>query len=158
APAPTTGRGAAKAAAPPAPAASTNRMTFNFVADRASFPGSLAVTKEEAAHITSGGALADVYFRGEEKAQAETYGQAAGKILTFFSTKFGPAPVTSLSLVEIEAGSVNGYTAPGMIFLSPAGIGGKLNYRLLAHEIGHQWWRYVVSPETRSSLWLDEGI
>ncbi len=160
APAPA-GRGAARqpaATPPPATAASGNRMTFNFTADRASFPGSIAVMKEEAAHITSGGALVDVYFRDAEKAQSETYGEAAGKILAYFTTRFGPSPATSLSLVEIEAGSVNGYSAPGIIFLSPAGIGGKLNHRLLAHEIAHQWWRNVVSPEARSSLWLDEGV
>ncbi len=141
-----------------APKMSPGKVTYSYVTDRPSFPGSLAAMRDEAVHVTTGGAPVDVYFRGAEKSQAQTYGEAAGKVLAFFSTKFGPSPVSSLSLVEIDSGSVNGYAAPGIIFLSPAAIGSKLNYRILAHEISHQWWRYLVSPASRSSLWLDEGL
>ena len=81
-----------------------------------------------------------------------------GKIFTFLTTKFGPAQLTSLTLVEIDEGSVNSYAAPGLIFLSPAGIGEKPNLRLLANEIGHQWWRHQVSPASKQNLWLDVGM
>ena len=138
--------------------AASGKSTFRFVNERADFPGSFAVVREQPQRITTGGAAVDVYFRGAEAGQAQTYGEAAGKIFGFYTTKFGPAAVTSLSLVEIDAGSVNGYAAPGIVFLSPQGIGGKLNYRLLSHEIAHQWWRGVVSPRTRAHLWLDEGM
>ncbi len=129
-----------------------------FVYDQPAFPGSLAVVREPPQRVNSGGAPVDVYFRDAEKTQAQTYGDAAGKILAFYSSKFGPANSASLSLVEIDAGSVNGYSGPGMIFLSPRGIGNKLNYRLLSHELAHQWWRGLVSPASRSHLWLDEGL
>lgn len=125
---------------------------------RAGFPGSVAAVREQPQRVSSGGAPVDVYFRGPEASQAQVYGESAGKILTYYSSRFGPAPVSALSLVEIDAGSVNGYTAPGIIFLSPRAIGSRLNYRILSHEIAHQWWRGVVSPATRAHLWLDEGL
>lgn len=134
------------------------RSTFTFVYDRPSFPGSLAVVREQPQRVTTGGSPVEVYFRGSEVGQAQTYGEATGKILAFYSSKFGPAPVTSLSLVEIDEGSVNGYSAPGIVFLSPRAIGTRLNYRLLSHELAHQWWRTLVSPAARAHLWLDEGL
>ena len=134
------------------------RHTFRFVYDRPAFPGSLAVVREQPQRVTSGGAPVSVYFRGPELAQAQAYGEAAGKILTFFSSKFGPTPDPTVSLVEIDEGSVNGYCAAGIIFLSPGAIGDQLNYRLLAHELAHQWWRGIVSPASRAHLWLDEGL
>ena len=134
------------------------RHTFRFVYDRPAFSGSLAVVREQPQRVTGGGAQVDVYFRGPELAQAQTYGDAAGKILTFFSSKFGPTQDPTVSLVEIDEGSVNGYCAPGIIFLSPRAIGDQLNYRLLAHELAHQWWRGIVSPVSRTHLWLDEGL
>ena len=134
------------------------RQTFRFVYDRPAFPGSLAVVREQPQRVTSGGAQVDVYFRGPELAQPQTYGEATGKILSFLSSKFGPTPDSTVSLVEIDEGSVNGYCAPGIIFLSPRAIGDQLNYRLLAHELAHLWWRGIVSPASRTHLWLDEGL
>jgi hypothetical protein len=134
------------------------KVVFTFKDDRSSFPGSFAAVREAPEHVTSGGAPVDVFFRGAEKAQSQAYGEAAGKMLAFFNTKFGPSFVTGLTLVEIDEGSVNSYAGPGIIFLSPAGIGQKVNNRLLANEVGHQWWRYVVSPAARQHLWLDVGM
>ena len=134
------------------------RHTFRFVYDRPAFPGSLAVVRKQPQRVTGGGAPVNVYFRDPELAQAQAYGEGAGKILTFFSSKFGPTPDPTVSLVEIDEGSVNGYCAPGIVFLSPGAIGNQLNYRLLAHELAHQWWRGIVSPASRAHLWLDEGL
>ncbi len=138
--------------------AAGGKTTYSFDYTRSGFPASVAVVSDQPVHVSSGGFPVDVYFRGSERSQAQAYGEAAGKILSFFSSKFGPAPLTSLSLVEIDAGSVNGYSAPGMVFLSPRAIGSKLNYRLLANEISHEWWRHSVSPATNADLWLDEGL
>ena len=145
------GRGEMK----PAPA---GKATWSFVYDRPGFPGSFAVVREQPQRFTESGLPVEVYFRGPEESQAQAYAEAAGKIVSFYASKFGPAPLTSMALVEIDAGSVNGYSAPGITFLSPRAIGNKLNYRLLSHELAHQWWRGMVSPASRADLWLDEGL
>ncbi len=134
------------------------KLVFSSKFDRPSFPGSLAVVREPVVKSSAGGAPVDVYFRGAEKPQSETYGDDAGKMLTYFASKFGPNLVTHMALVEIDEGSVNSYAAPGIVFLSPMGIGQRVNTRLLSNEIAHQWWRYTVSPASRSDLWLDVGM
>jgi hypothetical protein len=134
------------------------KLLFSSRFDRPSLPGSIAVVREPVVKSAAGGAPVDVYFRASEKGQSEAYGEAAGKMLTYFASKFGPNLVTQMILVEIDEGSVNSYAAPGLIFLSPAGIGARVNDRLLSNEIAHQWWRYTVSPGSRQDLWLDVGM
>src|SRR5262249_40970603 len=52
----------------------------------------------------------------------------------------------------------NGYSAPGLIFLSPRGIGKQPNAKLLANQISRQWFEELVSPATRNHLWLTNGL
>ena len=60
-------------------------------------------------------------------------------------------------MVETEDGTPNGYSAPGMIFLSPKGIGDQVGARLLANQISRQWWGTLVSPTSRNHMWLENG-
>ncbi|PYU92355.1 MAG: hypothetical protein DMG25_12235, partial [Acidobacteria bacterium] len=41
--------------------------------------------------------------------------------------------------------------------LASRGFSDPVNYRLLAHEISHQWWRCLVSPATPDDAYLDDG-
>ena len=55
---------------------------------------------------------------------AQPYGQETGKMMSYFTGVYRPAARTPIStVVETEDGAPNGYAAPGMIFLSPRGIG-----------------------------------
>ena len=51
-------------------------------------------------------------------------------------------------MVETEDGAVNGYSAPGIIFLAPATIYKQVNTRLLSNQLSRQWWGVLVSPTT----------
>ena len=53
------------------------------------------------------------------------------------------------------------YPRPGLpeLPLSPAAaITEKVNYRLLANTIAHQWWGVSVSPASRDDWWLSDGF
>ena len=126
--------------------------------DRASFPGSIALASVKPEQVTHQGATTSIYFRDESREQANAYGEATGQILQHFTALFGAPPSTSLTLVETEEHAPNGYAAPGVLFLSPRGIGKKVNERLLAQQVAHQWWRVLVSPASRRHLWLDNGL
>ncbi len=77
--------------------------------------------------------------------------------MTFLTTEYGLAPQANLTLVETEAGAVNGYSAPGIIFLAPGSISKKVNTRVLTNQLSRQWWGVLVSPTNRNYLWLDNG-
>ena len=71
---------------------------------------------------------------------AANYGEAAAKIMAFYSDKFGPLPNGHLDIAEIEDGTVNGYRAPGLVALASRLFSTQVKFQLLAQEIAYQWW------------------
>ncbi len=131
--------------------------TYSFHYDKASFPGSLAIVKGDPSKVSSQGINSDVFFRDDKAALAQTYGDETGKIVTFFTAEYGLAPQANLTLVETESGAVTGYSAPGIVFLSPGAITKQVNTRVLANQLSRQWWGMLVSPSNRNYLWLQNG-
>jgi hypothetical protein len=134
------------------------KVVHSFTYDHPSFPGSVGVVTGQPERVSSEGITTTLYFREPEKEQASAYGDAAGKIVRYFSSLFDLPPSANLTILETEDNAPNGYAAPGILFLSPRGIGKKLNSRLLSLEIAHQWWGILVSPASRRHLWLENGF
>jgi len=135
-----------------------DKTTYSFRFDQDSFPGSIAVVRGEPRTVNSEGVTTSLYFRGDQQAMADVYGQETGKIMTFFTATFGLPPYANLALVETDDGSPNGFSSPGVIFLSPRGIGRDVNTKLMANQISRQWWHALISPATRNHLWLTNGF
>lgn len=131
--------------------------TYSFHYENASFPGSIAIVKGDPVRVSSQGITSQIYFRDEKAAAAQSYGDETGKIMTFLTSEYGLAPQANLTLVETEAGAVSGYSAPGIIFLSPASITNSVNVRVLTNQLSRQWWGILVSPANRNYLWLENG-
>jgi hypothetical protein len=106
--------------------------------------------------VNSEGATTAVYFRQKQN-MANTYGDETGKVMSFLTSLYGLAPQANLTLVETEDGTPNGFSAPGIIFLSPKGIGNQFAARLMANQLARQWWETLVSPINRDHLWLENG-
>jgi tetratricopeptide (TPR) repeat protein len=135
-----------------------DKTVYSFKFDEASFPGSIAVVRGDAMKVNSEGVTTSVYFRGGEKSMANVYGQETGKVMTYFTGLFGLPPYANLALVETEDGAPNGFSAPGVIFLNPRGIGRDVGTKLLANQISRQWWHALISPASRNHLWLTNGF
>lgn len=143
---------------PFSPARQASKVTYPFQFDDASFPGTVLAGKYHAQPAVAVGADIALYLKEGHESFVSSYGEAAGRIMAFFSDKFGPLPRGHLALVEIEDGTVGGYSAPGIVALASRGFSQPVNYRLLAHEISHQWWRCLVSPASPNDAFLDEGL
>ena len=130
---------------------------FSFHYDKASFPGSIAIVKGQGTRVSSDGITTQVFFREDHASDVQAYGEETGKIMTFLTSEYGLAPQANLALVETEAGAVNGYSAPGIIFLAPGSITKTLNTRVLTNQLSRQWWGVLVSPTNRNHLWLENG-
>jgi len=137
--------------------APNSRSVYSFTYEKASFPGSIGIVKGDPVRVSSQGVNAGVFFRDAQATQAKPYGDEAGKIMTFLTGLYGLAPQANLTLVETEDGAVNGYSAPGIIFLAPSSITQKVNTRVLANQLSRQWWGMLVSPVNRNHLWLMNG-
>jgi hypothetical protein len=138
------------------PAADAGKTAFSFQFDKPSFPGSIVVVQGDPVKVSSEGVTTSIYFRQKQN-MANAYGDATGKIMGFLTSLYGLPPQANLTLVETEDGTPNGYCAPGIIFLSPRGIGNQVAGRLLANQISRQWWEDLISPVDRDHLWLENG-
>ena len=134
------------------------KTTVELKFDHPSFPGSIAIVKGDPVKTASEGVATTLYFRGPEADAAHAYGEETGKQMSWFTGTFGLPLAANLTIVETEEGAPNGYAAPGLIFLSPRGIGAQPNARLLANQVARQWWEEEVSPATRNHLWLTNGL
>jgi len=130
---------------------------FRFKFDEMSFPGSFAVVRGEAKPVSSGGVTTFFYLR-ESSDMAGAYGEEISRVMTYLTSLYGLPPKKNLTVVETEAGTPNGYSAPGLLFLSPKGIGKQVNMKLVANQVARQWWGTLVSPTTRNHIWLENGL
>ena len=90
-------------------------MRFQFT--NPSFPGSFAIVKGDPTYRFRA-ASTRLYFR-ERKDMAGAYGQEIGHAMEFLSGVYGPLPNQNLTVIETEAGTPNGYSAPGICFFRP---------------------------------------
>jgi tetratricopeptide (TPR) repeat protein len=132
---------------------SSTRFRFN----QASFPGNFAIVKGEAKPVNSGGITTYFYLR-QSAAMAPQYGEEISKAMTYFTGLYGPALKKDLRVIETEDGAPNGYSTPGVLFLSPHAIGKQVDISLVANQVARQWWGLVVSPSTRNHMWIENGL
>ena len=140
------------------PENTSDGVTYAFNYNRNSFPGTVIAGKYSVEPVTAAGANITMYLKPGHEKFGSSYGDEAEKCLEFYSTEFGPLPDSHLSIVEIDNDTVGGYSAPGIVALASRGFSTRVNVRLLAHEISHQWWRCLVSPASPDDAFLDEGL
>jgi hypothetical protein len=99
-----------------------------------------------------------VYFKPAHKAQAQPYGEMAGKEFEYFSSAYGPAVSYNLYLVELPDDSLPTAWAPEIAGLASRAIQEKINYRLLVNAVSRQWWGVRVSPARQEDAWLSDGF
>lgn len=137
-------------------ATGANVAKFEFAQE--SFPGSFAVFKGDVAQASVSGLNASMFFRDGGN-HAQEYANEFGRGFEYFTSVFGLAPSRKVTLIETDAGSPNGYSAPGVIFLSPATVtAAEVNKRVVANQMARQWWGGLVSAASRNHLWIPNGM
>ncbi|MGJ5815487.1 M1 family aminopeptidase [Paludibaculum fermentans] len=122
------------------------------------FYGSLALVKGTAKRISAEGVMTEIWFEADRQGVAQAIGEETAKQMNFFTGIYGVPPQKNLTLVESGEGAPNGYSAPGILFLSPAGIGKQPSQRLLSNQITRQWFGNLISPVNRNHIWIVNGM
>jgi aminopeptidase N len=135
-----------------------NAKTFTFVWDKPSFPGTIIAGAFQEFKSDEGGIDLHVFFKPAKKEMGTEYADTAIKIFTYFVTQYGLAPSTSLKIVEIPDDTVPEAWAPEIAAIATRAITEKVNYKLLANTIAHQWWGVSVSPASKDDWWLSDGF
>lgn len=139
------------------PAATPDKQTFTFAYKNPSFPGSIAILRGEGQRIAHSGVNTTFYLRSA-KDVAPAWGEEIGKAMTFFTATYGLPPQSNLAVVETEAGTPNGYSAPGILFFSPRTLTKEPSPKVVANQVARQWWETLVSPVSRNHMWIENGM
>ncbi len=123
-----------------------------------SFPGTIALVRDEPLQVGGGAAAISVYMPGANESLAQEYGETAAEMVDFFSDLYGAPYSKSLAIVEMGEFAPTGYWAPGLVLMSPYGRRETLNRQLLGKLVANQWWGTLVGPGNRNHLWLADGL
>jgi Peptidase family M1 domain/TPR repeat len=132
--------------------------TYTFVWDKPSFPGTIVAGTFQEFKSDEAGVDLHVFLKPIHQNLGALYSETAIKEFTYFVTLYGAAPSTTLRVVEIPDDTLPSAWAPEMAALAGRAITEKVNYRLLANTIAHQWWGASVSPESIDDYWLCNGF
>jgi Peptidase family M1 domain/Tetratricopeptide repeat len=132
--------------------------TFAFTWDKPSFPGTIVAGIFQESKSDEAGLDLHVFFKPAHQTLGPSYATTAVKEFTYYVTLYGPAPSTTLKVVEIPDDTVPAAWAPEIAAISSRAVTDKVNYRLLANTIAHQWWGCSVSPATKEDWWLSDGF
>ena len=141
-----------------AAASSVASKTFTFASDKPSFPGTIIAGQFNNAKFNEGGIDIDVYFKPVHQALAGQYATTAMKEYTYFTTVYTPFSSPTLRVVEIPDDTVPSAWAPQIAAIASRAVTEKINYRLLANTIAHQWWGVSVNPDSKDDWWLNDGF
>jgi tetratricopeptide (TPR) repeat protein len=132
--------------------------TYTFVWDKPSFPGSIVAGTFQEFKSDEAGVDLHLFFKPVHQNLGAMYAETAIKEFTYYVTLYGPAPSTTLRVVEIPDDTVPSAWAPEMAAIASRAVTEKVNYRLLANTISHQWWGVSVSPASIDDWWLCDGF
>jgi Flp pilus assembly protein TadD len=143
---------------PAAPPASPGGQTYTYTWDKPGFPGTLVIGQFVPANFNEGGFTLQVYFTAKHKNQIQLYADTATKEFQFYTLQFGLPQSNVLKVVELPDDTVPTAWAPQIAAIASRAISDKVNYRLLANAIAHQWWGASVSPAGKDDWWLSDGF
>ena len=132
--------------------------THTFVWDKPSFPGTIIAGQFQEFKSNEGGLDLRLFFNPAHQNLGATYAETAVKEFVYYVTLYGPVPAPTLKVVEIPDDTVPAAWAPEIAAIAGRAISDKVNYRLLANAIAHQWWGVSVSPASRDDWWLSDGF
>ncbi len=132
--------------------------TFTFVSDKPSFPGTIVAGVFQEYKSDEAGIELHVFFKPTHQKLGAEYATTATQEFTYYITLYGVPLSSKLNVVEIPDDTVPSSWAPEIAAISGHTITEKVNYRLLANTIAHQWWGVSVSPASKDDWWLGDGF
>ncbi len=121
----------------------------------------LIVGRLRSLEIRSGGVLGRGFFSEEHAEIGEEFVRTSLAIIEFYGRTMGSYDRADFSVVEAVLPSrLHGLTLPGLTILSTDDVdpASPFPYRILAHEVAHNWWSILVEFPKRSDYWLREGL
>ncbi|MEG1581883.1 MAG: M1 family metallopeptidase [Clostridia bacterium] len=97
------------------------------------------------------------YYGYEGDTDSDLALELSVKAFKFYSEKFGEYPYKTLNVVKTDFVH-GGMEYPNLVMIAD-NIDDTIDYyKVIAHEIAHQWWYSVVGNDEINNAWLDEAV
>ena len=93
----------------------------------------------------------------DRDAAIDTFEGPTRQAIEFYSSHIGPYPYQKLADVQ-SAGNDGGMEHASAIFYGERAVNGTPAFRLVVHEIAHQWFGDSVTERDWDDVWLSEGF
>jgi aminopeptidase N len=135
------------------------QAAYVFHCNRPAANGSFVAGSLQLSPVQAEGYDISVYTAPAQAASAAPYANSLAHILSYFSDTFGQLENgTSMTIAQLPNGSLNGFSAPGLLLISERQWTTKPNDRLLSRLAAGQWWGDRVLPASFADAWLTEGM
>jgi tetratricopeptide (TPR) repeat protein len=132
--------------------------TFAYTCSKPVLPGSFAAAKYILRTSNRGGFTIDFYVKAGDERWADHASDVIGKHLEYYSSKFGRyAFGNRLVIAETDEETLDTYSGPGVIFISPRALTSGIDEKL-AREVAYQWWGQAIGLKSFDDAWLWHGL
>lgn len=136
----------------------SGRSVYTFDCKDAAPVGTFVAGNLQLAPVQAQGLNISVFAPPAASATAPRYGDELANVLTYYSNEFGPLPSPSITLAQLPDGTVDSFSAPGLLLLSARDWGTTVNQNELAHLSAQQWWGNQVLPASPGDSWVTDGL
>jgi tetratricopeptide (TPR) repeat protein len=134
------------------------QSVYTFTCNDAAPVGTFVAGDLRLSPVQAQGMSLSVYAPPAANSTAQPYGDALASIIAYFSSQFGTLPSPNLTLAQLPDGTVDEFSAPGVLFLSAHEWTTPVNQSELAHVAAGQWWGNQVLAASRSDAWITDGL
>ena len=138
--------------------AESGRSVYTFNCKEAAPVGTFVAGNLQLAPVQAQGLNISVFAPPAASGTAQRYGDELANVLTYYSNEFGPLPSPTITLAQLPDGTVDSFSAPGLLLLSARDWGTTVNQNELAHLSAQQWWGNQVLPASPGDAWATDGL
>jgi aminopeptidase N len=136
-----------------------NQSEYVFKSDRPAPVGTFVAGALQLSPVQTEGYQFSVYTPPAQASTATAYADSVAHILSYFTDGFGALETQpNLTIAQMPDGSLDGFSAPGLLLISEHMWPAKPNEELLSRLAAGQWWGDRVLPATPSDVWLTDGL
>jgi hypothetical protein len=153
-----TGQSSAPSSLPAEKPGEPGQSVYAFACADAAPVGSFVAGNLQLSPVRAQGMEISVFAPPTLSSTAQPYGDALADIITYFSEKFGALPSPNLTLAQLPDGSLDEFSAPGVLLLSAHEWNTPVNQSELAHVAAGQWWGNQVLAASPADAWITDGL
>jgi aminopeptidase N len=135
------------------------QASYVFHCDQPAPVGSFVGGSLQLSPVQTEGYQISVYTPPAQVSTASPYADSLAHIMSYFSDGFGQLENgTILTIAQMPDGSLDSFSAPGLLLISARQWTAKANDRILAQAAAGQWWGNSVLPATAADVWATDGL